>query len=125
MLARLALPGCRQDRAFWRNGAPLLPSTPTVAATCGSERGRQRGKSRGKRPARPGARPGLARAAVAGTVDDQARWQRGDIAGIAQGAGAARLSRGCAAGRVAQPSLRDAVGRAERSARGAALVLEQ
>ena len=58
-------------------------------------------------------------------ADDQPRRRRAGTAGIAQGARAVRLSGARAARRGAQPAVRTAVGRPERSARRASLVPQQ
>ena len=76
------------------------------------------------RPEPAGGAPALA-GAPARAADDQPRRRHAGAAGIAQGARAARLSGACPARRRAQPAVRAAVGRAQRSARRAALVPQQ
>ncbi len=99
----------------------LSPSPATVATGHGGERGSRRGNARGfRRAERAGAADPPARAA-----DGQPRRRRAGAAGLAQGARASRLSGAGAACRDAQPALRAAVGRAQRSARRAALVPQQ
>ena len=70
-------------------------------------------------------RAGLAAYSIARAAGDPPGRRCGGAAGLAQGARAPRLSVACAARRVAQPALRAAVGRPERSARRAALVPQQ
>ena len=76
------------------------------------------------RPVRGRRNPAL-QVRLLGPLDDQPRRRRARAAGVAQGARAVRLSGACAARGHAQPALRTAVGRPERSARRAALVPEQ
>ena len=98
---------------------------PTVAATRGGERGSRRGNARGIRSVRPDRHCSLAACAAARAADDPPGRRRAGAAGVAQGARAPRLSGACAARGLAQPAVRAAVGRSQRSARRAALVPQQ
>ena len=99
-------------------------STATVAATRGGERGSRRGNARGIATTDRVALP-RSQVRLLGPADDQPRRRHAGAAGVAQGARAARLSGARPARGAAQPAVRTAVGRPERSARRAALVPEQ